>query len=190
MTDPIDSFALEKKRLRQRMRAVRDALTPDYLRRASDSIQDQVLGLPLYREAKTVFAYVSMPGEPATGRIIRRALADGKRVYVPKCQGRLMLAVRIDRPDALRPGAYGIPEPADCEETAAADALDLILVPCVAASADGRRLGHGAGYYDRFLGRPRSQAVGLCFRRLLCPAIPMAEHDIVLAQVISDQPDA
>ena len=68
----------------------------------------------------------------------------------------------------------GIPEP------------DLILVPCVAASPGGIRLGHGAGYYDRFLAEHSGKAVCLCFRALLRADLPMEETDIPMDLVISD----
>ena len=176
----------EKKSLRAAMLARQKALSSDYVQAASDDIQSQLLSSALYQNAESIFTYISMPQEPSTDRIILQAFADGKRVYVPKCVHGRMLSVRISDMRDLRSGAYGIPEPVDCTETKTADELDLIIVPCVAASPDGRRLGHGAGYYDRFLGGTAEKTVCLCFRALLRADIPAEETDIVTELFISD----
>ncbi len=177
-----------KKQLRKEIRARVNALSGAQRRAAGDSIQDQVLLSEEYRGADSVFLYIAMPMEPDTGRIIARALSDGKRVYVPKCIGKTeMLAVRIRSVEDLKPGAYGIPEPQDLSETAEPNAFDLILVPCVSASEDGKRLGHGAGYYDRFLKGNAEKTVCLCFKEALCNAIPTDENDVRMHRVITDE---
>ena len=177
----------KKKDLRWEYLKRQSALPGDYVKAASDSIQAQVLSSAQYTEAKSLFVYRSTEKEPSTERISRRALADGKHVYLPKCAKRRdMLAVRIQSLEDLVPGALGIMEPSDSSETASAAELDLILVPCVSASVDGRRLGHGAGYYDRFLSGHSERAVCLCFSRMLCSEIPMDSHDVYIPQVISE----
>ena len=177
----------EKRRLRREMIARRDALPEAYVAAADQSIREQVLSLPAYARAKSVFLYVSVPGEPDTRVILEQALSVGKRVYVPKCRDKgTMLAVRIRDVSDLAPGAYGIPEPVSWEETAPAKDLDLILVPCVAASRRGDRLGHGAGYYDRFLACGGEKAVCLCYEKMLCDHIPVEPTDVVLPLVIWD----
>ena len=180
------STELAKKQLRQTMLKLQRSLPEDYINAASNRIQQKILELPQYHMAKSIFTYISMPREVSTSVIIQRALADGKRVYVPKCISGEMLAVRIHDLDHMNPGSYGIPEPIDHSEAAAADELDLILVPCVSASADGKRLGHGAGYYDRFLKNKPHNTFCLCFRKMLFTDIPIAEHDINMAFVISE----
>ena len=176
----------QKKALRGEVRARQREMTEAYARSAGDRIQERILASAGYREAGSVLLYLHTALEPATDRILRQALADGKRVYVPKCVGREMLAVRFNGTEGLRPGAFGIPEPETWAETATADALDLILVPCLAASPDGRRLGHGGGYYDRFLAGKRGKTVCLCFRRMMMENIPMGEQDIWMDEVVTE----
>ena len=180
------STELAKKQLRQTMLKLQRSLPKDYMNAASNRIQLKILELPQYHMAKSLFTYISMPQEVSTDIIIQRAFTDGKRVYVPKCIGDEMFAVRIHDLDHMSPGSYGIPEPIDHSETATADELDLILVPCISASADGRRLGHGAGYYDRFLKTRPHNTFCLCFRKMLLTDIPVAEHDVNMAFVISE----
>jgi len=178
--------AMQKRMLRREMRKRQAVLSPAYIRSAGERIAAAVLGSALYREADTVFLYLSTPAEPPTGLLLRRALADGKKVFVPKCVGREMLAVRLRDPEALRPGFMGIPEPAEIGETASGAELDLILVPCLAASPDGRRLGHGGGYYDRFLSGRREGTLCLCFREMLCPEIPMEDTDVFMSHLATE----
>ena len=177
-----------KKQIRKSIAARIRALPEPERAAASDSICGQVLASGAYLSARRIFLYIAMPTEPDTSRIIAHALAQGKAVYVPKCISKTeMLAVRIRSVTELQPGAYGIPEPQDCSEMTDADALDLILVPCVAAASDGRRLGHGAGYYDRFLKGNEDKTVCLCFSEALCDAIPMDENDVFMHRVITDR---
>ena len=176
-----------KKRLRKEVTARLKAMSGAERTEASERIQTQVLESAEYRDAQTLLLYLHMPTEPDTDRIIRQAIDDGKAVYVPKCVSKTeMVAVRIRSFSDLAPGAYGILEPVDCSETAGPDALDLILVPCVAASKDGRRLGHGAGYYDRFLSGGADRAICLCFSQALSDEIPTDENDVTIRRVISD----
>ncbi len=177
----------KKKQLRKAVTARLKALPETYRVKASARIAEQVFALPEYCAANRIFLFVSMPTEPDTLPIIRQALRDGKRVYVPKCVSRTeMLAVRIRDLNDLKPGAYGISEPQDCSETVEPNGLDLIVVPCVSAWTDGRRLGHGAGYYDRFLKGNADKTVCLCFRAAMSPDIPTDENDVRMRRVITE----
>ena len=171
---PLTEENAEKQRLRAAL-ACR-ALPAEERRQASARITDAVLNSSLYQRARSVFVYVSMPTEPDTAALLRHALDSGKAVYVPKCcPPHRMEAVRICSLEGLKPGVWGIPEPVRCAETAAC--VDLALVPCVAASRDGRRLGHGAGYYDGWLSRVPAVSICLCFEEMLTDGIPMDARD-------------
>ena len=184
-----ESIRARKQALRERMLAKRAGLDSDYVRSAGESIQSRLLGSEKYAEAQSIFVYVSVGNEPPTGRIIQSALRDGKRVYVPKCVSRHeMKAVRIRSTEDLMPGTLGIPEPKEITQTAAPADLDLLIVPCVAAAPNGRRLGHGAGYYDRFLKEGAEKAVCLCFRKMLRGSIPTEAHDVAAAWVLTEAP--
>lgn len=178
----------EKKPFRRRMLNEQKHLPEAYIAQASEIIQEKVLSMKQYRAAQSVFLYVSTDREPSTQRILRHALESGKSVYVPKCINRReMLAVSIHSLAELEPGAWGIPEPRQRTEEITADALDFILVPCVCASPDGKRLGHGAGYYDRFLAGKADHTVCLCFHRLLRDDIPITDNDAILPMVLTEE---
>lgn len=183
----MEDMRKRKKALRRSVTARVKLLPRAYRAAASEQIADQVLSSDEYRAAQRIFLYIGMPTEPDTAAIIEQALKDGKDVFVPKCVSKTeMLAVRIRSTDDLAPGAYGIPEPTDLSETIEPDAIDLILVPCVSAWTDGRRLGHGAGYYDRFLQGNAGKTLCLCFRKALSPDIPVDENDVRMHRVIFD----
>ena len=83
----------------------------------------------------------------------------------------------------LRPGAFGIQEPP--ADLPAADpagyAAALALVPCLAASRDGVRLGRGGGYYDRFLAHYKGAGLLLCPEALLLDELPCDDWDVRFA---------
>ena len=168
----------EKRALRAACRQRLKAMSGEEVRLSSRRIEEAVLKSQLFQQAEAVFLYVSVGNEPDTAGIMRRAFEAGKRVYVPKCvSAGEMLAVRIQGREELFPDALGIPAPRTVGETADPADLPLILVPCLAASSDGGRLGHGGGYYDRFLQRSRGALVCLCHESLLLSRLPMTPLD-------------
>ena len=179
---------MTKNELREKIRAERAGLDAGYMQTAGSAIAGRVLADPAYMNSRVIFVYASMADEPDTARIIDAALADGRTVCVPKCRaGHVMDAVRIDSRQELQPGAYGIPEPAEGGGTVPPEQIDLMIVPCVSAYLDGSRLGHGAGYYDRYMEQTRAKKMCLCFDRLMSEDIPMGEHDIYMDIVITER---
>ena len=134
-------------------------------------------------------AFVSTPSEPDTREILSRAVQQGKTMLLPRCLKAPQMEALPYRGEAfLRPGLWGIPEPvplSGAEENRPPEP-ELILVPCVAATETGLRLGHGAGYYDRFLASCRAETVCLCFGRLLRPDIPAGPADVRTGLVVTE----
>lgn len=179
--------AMTKSQLRGVCRKIGAELPEEYFMKAGEMIVSHVLESPVYINAKSVFCYVSVASEPPTMDIIQDALSGGKQVWVPRCVSEgIMEAVRIDSVEILQPGKYGILEPS-CGQVAPSEMLfDLAIVPCVSASLSGKRLGHGAGYYDRFLGEYKCVSVCLCYSRLIREDIPVESTDILMDYVVTD----
>ena len=177
-----------KKELRAEIRWLRSDLTNEYLAEASARIQEAVMNSSAFAQSRTVFIYVSVPGEPATDALIKAALAAGKRVCVPRCRkAPEMDAVQIQSPGQLKPGTMNIPEPEEGLPCVAPEEIDLAVVPCVSATTDGARLGHGGGYYDWFLSRTPALRMCLCFHALLSKTIPVQAHDLRMDCVVTEQ---
>jgi len=151
--------------------------------RQSEALRRKVLHLAVFRSAKTVCCYVALPYEVQTGRLIEDMIRLGKRVVVPKASritGQLMLSEIRDPKTDLAPGAFGVLEPTLAAwRPVEARELDLVLVPGLAFDREGGRLGHGYGYFDRFLPRlpHRTKKVGLAYRMQILDRLPSASHD-------------
>ncbi len=147
---------------------------------ASDIISE----MPEFRAAKTVFTYVSCGAEPRTDGIIRLSLSLGKTLAVPRCiASGIMEAVIIKSEDALTCGKYGIPEPQK-GEVLPFSKIDFAVIPCLCADRSANRLGHGGGYYDRFLSDFGGFSLLLCRKELEAEEIPLEEHDRPANKVI------
>ena len=183
-----DDLALEKKRLRREAAEIIGGMSSGVLREANARIAARVLSAPLYRQSASLFLYVSTDREPDTHALIEDAWQSGKAVYVPKCYGQgRMEAVRVLSWQDLVPGAYGIPEPIAAPADGPFPSIDLAVVPCVCASRDGRRLGHGAGYYDRFLASHSMLCLCLCFHNLLLDGLPAGPLDQPMDAVVTEE---
>ena len=177
---------MEKAELRRLLSEKANAIPLADRRTYSAAIAREVLRSSVWQKAGSVFLYVSMPTEPDTSALIAAAFAAGKRVYLPKCVDRhTMIAVPVADLNGLFPGVFGIPEPAFLPENTAPPQIDLTVVPCVGASADGSRIGHGAGYYDRYLAQCDTFKLCLCFSELLTAGIPLCGHDVRMDAVVT-----
>lgn len=122
---------------------------------AARAIAEHLLAHPEVRRAATVAAYVSMNGEPGTGPLLDGLRAAGKRVVLPVVLPGMDLDWAVyTGPDSLAPARFGLLEPT--AEPLGVDSIgtaDVVLVPALAVSPSGVRLGKGGGCYDRALGR-------------------------------------
>ena len=176
-----------KQELRRSYKASGANLTKEYRDFADCAIRAFVQYSEVWQRAENIFIYVSMWAEPDTRALIEAALSEGKRVFVPLCcPDRTMKAVRILSLQELRPGTLNIPEPPAENEAARPGTLDLAVVPCITATFDGARLGHGAGYYDRFLRLHACPAMCLCYGQMLADSLPMDEHDVWIDYVATE----
>ena len=128
----------------------------------------------------------SFPGE--NDRIpVSFGQREGKTLLLPRCldAGR-MEALPVKDLSEVSPGTLGIPEPVFSGDKAGIPEPDLIIVPCMTAAPCGVRLGHGAGYYDRFLAEHSGTTVCLCFQALMRADLPAEDTDIPMDHVITD----
>ncbi|HOP11043.1 MAG TPA: 5-formyltetrahydrofolate cyclo-ligase [Oscillospiraceae bacterium] len=138
----------------------------------------RLLSLKAFQEAKTVFCYVSVGDEVSTRDIIKTAIGLHKTVCVPRClPDYAMEAVAINDIEELENGLYGIPTVKKEGNIIPTSMIDLTVLPCLCADAEGYRIGYGKGYYDRFLTDYKGFSVVLCRKELLVDQIPVESHD-------------
>jgi 5-formyltetrahydrofolate cyclo-ligase len=188
-----------KKKLRQQIRQVIESLPPAIRGDKSALAQRALTALPEFASAQTVMIYLPMVEEVDTSHIARQAWTDGKRVLAPRVDlaNRSMEAFEIHSlHERMVPGPYDILEPRDGSPWPPGQ-IDLIVVPALAFSRRGARLGRGAGFYDRFLLRARDRAcdgqralplaVGLAFDEQVLDDLPMFDHDQPIDILVSDK---
>lgn len=188
----VDSAGRAKARVRPALLRRLKQQKEDDRRRRSRAIWRKVARLTAFRLARTVCCYVAQPYEVETRPMIEAMLTQGKRVVVPVVRPRAkrLVCAEVRDPSAeLAPGAFGVLEPRPgARRPVPPQALDLVLVPGLAFDRQGHRLGHGHGYFDRFLARlpGRTPTVGLAFRFQVLARLPVTAHDRAVHTVLTD----
>lgn len=177
-----DQTAEQKSLLRAEMRRRKGRFSTEMLAEKSLGVIEKLAADPLFRTSHAPMLYWSLPDEVDTHTFIAKVLAE-KRVILPVVVGNDIRPVELHSLSDLREGAFHILEP---QGDAVGDAeIDLIVLPGVAFSTDGERLGRGRGYYDRFLSRfPSVPTIGLAFDFQILPHIPSAPHDVKIDKVL------
>ena len=177
-----------KKEIRQKMLALRRALSASEKEEKSRALTGNLISLKVYQEARRILTYLAMPGEADLDPLIRRALADGKEVYVPVClAAHQMEAGRLLDMEHFVKGPYGLRDLPKGYSTISPEEIDLVLVPGVAGSPDGTRLGMGAGYYDRYLSKvPYEKRVLVLWDFQVVEELPSEPFDQFMAAIVTD----
>jgi 5-formyltetrahydrofolate cyclo-ligase len=137
---------------------------------------------------RTLAAYVPDAEEPGHGRLPAAFTQLGARVLLPVVPAEgaeLGWAVDTGR---LAPGRFGLLEPVGHRLGATAvGTADVVVVPALAVSRDGVRLGRGGGYYDRALRhvRPGAVLVAVVFDDELLDELPAEPHDVRVTAVVT-----
>lgn len=180
----------DKKCLRKKAMEIRGGISKEQREKWDAAMYSCIFSSSFFLEAETIFTYVSMKEEPDTGGIIETSWRMGKKVFVPRCipgKERRMEAVEIASWEELSPGTMGIWEPKKAVEGRKERGFSLMLIPCVMADKRGGRLGHGAGYYDRFLASAEGLKLCLCYEAFLYSKVPMDEKDIFMDYVLTEE---
>ncbi len=177
----------DKQQLREDYKRRLEALSPGAYRHKSDTICNKLCALNEYHNATTVFCYMATTLEVDTSKLIKRVLADGKTLVVPRIEGEAIVPHQIASTTELIPGPFDILHPKSNSPTIDAGRLDLVVVPGLAFTKGGVRLGRGGGYFDRWL--PLLSAhiptIGLAFDFQIADTLPEQAHDIRVSRVIS-----
>lgn len=178
----------DRSALRRQLRQKRRAIPPEERAAWDAAILEHLTQSAAFQRADTLLLFLSAGGEPDTLGILRAAWDAGKQTAVPRCMeaGRMEFYC-INSLEDVKPGAYGILEPiSSVQPSLTRDTL--CLVPAVAFSPGGDRLGQGGGYYDRYLDRyPFLQTIGICYSCLMQSRLPVLPHDRRVGAVVTEK---
>ena len=138
-------------------------------------IWSRLEALEEFRSARTVLMYMDIDGEVPTRSFIAR-WAGSKRIAIPVVKGE-DIELRLYNPDALTEGYMGITEPTDDAPFVSPSEIDLAVIPGIAFTREGARLGHGKGFYDRMLPMLGCPRLGVCFDYRIVSSIPTDPWD-------------
>ena len=172
-----------KSDIRRAAKSTVKALTAQQKADKSTLILSRIASSESIKSAKTVALYASLSDEVQSFELIE-LLSQTKRVVLPRVAGNDMDFYPYT-PSSLKVGAFGIEEPQGSEPISP-DEIDVIVVPGVAFTTDGKRCGRGKGYYDKYLSRSgfRAIKIGVCYAEQLAEDIPNEPHDIVMDYMI------
>ncbi len=177
--------AEQKAALRRCVLARLRSLDPDERARRSAELRQALSPLLGVRETLRVALYAALPHEVDLLPLLREHPQHA--YYFPRCLPghRLSFHRVIDPESDLKPGALNIPTPDDELPTLEPELFDLVLVPGVAFSEAGERLGYGGGYYDRWLPQcRRARLVAVLFREQVVGSLPREAHDLLIPRLI------
>lgn len=179
-----------KAALRERLLAQRDGLGSAERAEKSAAICFAVERLGEYARAESILFYMPMRGEADVLPLIRNALKRGVRCALPRCApGNCLRFFWVNDPLAdTEPGSKGILEPKECLNECNVNDFSVIMVPGVGFDRQGRRLGWGAGYYDRFLAGAGRGALKIApaFSFQVLDALPGLPHDVPVDIVVTE----
>ena len=168
--------------MKQRLRA----LNPRARALASEKICRAIAQDGAWQSARLVAAFLPLPGEPRIAPLWE--LPGAPAICIPRVRGQVFDLVPLPDAGSLARADWRL-DSAEFDALPAIDSagVDLILVPGLAFTADGLRLGRGGGYYDRLLVKlpPHTRTIGVCFATQLVAALPTEEHDRRVERVVA-----
>ena len=178
---------MDKKALRAEIKAKKRAMTEEQIAATSEALAQQLYAHPAYKEAKSIFGYLSYNQEVRTMPMLEQAQKDGKRVAVPKVIGDTMIFIWLDDLSRIELGYCNIPEPID-NGPEAVDETALVMMPGLAFDPTGRRCGYGGGFYDRYLEQhPDHPTLAMCYGFQMFDHLDTDPHDIPVNYVLSQE---
>ena len=180
---------ITKKEQRIKALEARRALTAEQRAGFSLALCTRAAELECFKNAKTLLAYAATWDEADLSYLCRLAAEQGKTVAYPvSYRGGIMEAYAPESPDDLKTGLLGIKAPdVSKSRLILPEELDLVLVPCVAFDEEKRRLGHGGGYYDRYLPKcTNAKFVLVAFEAQKLPEIATDPHDVLMNVLVTE----
>ena len=162
---------------------LRREMDQSLIKENSEKIIENLLASDFYKNSQTIFVYVSKNKEINTGDFIKKAIDDGKKIYVPKIKNHKMFAAKLDDLSDLEAGAFDIPTSKSLEFI---KNPDLSICPGLSFDDGKNRLGYGGGFYDKFLVENETTKIGLMISDFRSIKIPADPWDIKMDFIITE----
>ncbi|KAJ8925491.1 hypothetical protein NQ315_009329 [Exocentrus adspersus] len=170
-------------------------LSSDEKQKQSKIVVEKLFNTPEFKSAKNISVYLSTDNEIDTEPIVKKIFDEGKKCFVPRYQKAGMEMVRLNSMEdweSLPVTKWNIKQPylKDVRENALDAGLDLLILPGVAFTKEGLRLGHGAGYYDKYQTKLKELlevppvSIAVAFKEQIVDEVPVEETDVKLDQVL------
>jgi 5-formyltetrahydrofolate cyclo-ligase len=179
---------MNKKEIRKHMLLVRRDMSSEDVESASEAVYKNLMLLDEYKACSRIYVYLDYNHEVKTDKIIKKALLDGKEVYVPRIDGDVMNFYKFTSFDDVSEGYKGIPEPSK-ESVIDNERRGLLLMPLLAWDKHFNRVGYGKGFYDQYISRKHGDflRIGLAFKTQYVDEIEdSAMTDMPMHMVITD----
>lgn len=176
-----------KVELRQRILKRRQLLTSQQVEILSTKITSRITALNELKDRRLFAIYLAVHNEVETNSIIDHLLKNGKDVYLPTFDQKTKdyKLSKFSTWQNLVKGPYGILQPNDAESISPLS-IDVALIPGVAFSKSGVRLGYGKGVYDRLFHNATALKIGLAYLFQITDEIPKEEHDLLMDIVVTE----
>ena len=180
---------MDKNLIRKKALCQRRVLSTLEKSQAESVMLESLLNWEVFKKARVIHIYISKPDEPDTRPIIEHCWSFRKKIAVPVVLPDTfeLFHSEIKSFDDLVSGMHGTQEPSpERRKKINPKSFDLVIVPGVAFDRQGGRLGHGKGYYDRFLELTNAFRLGLTFNRQLLETVPTELHDVPMNAILSE----
>jgi len=187
----IEATSMEKSPIQQEKEQLRrDLRRPRSMPKKSEEEKNllcQLLMFPLFQEAQNILLYHPLPHEPNLLALLEKR---SHRFFFPRMHGDELELYEWFPEAPWITGPHRVQEPnPNAWRLASISEIDLALIPGIAFDPQGHRLGRGAGYFDRFLGKPECRAlkVGIAWSWQILPKIPSESHDVKMDFVVTPE---
>ena len=178
-----------KEELRAVMRARRRGLSPDVRKQAAASLCAKLLRLDAVKNARVLAVYLATPQELDLAPLVAALRDSPVRLVAPRWNGCAYELAEWASKDGgeLRPGPMSILEPPSTARGVSPSAVDAWIIPGLAFTREGARLGYGGGWYDRLLAEsaPEAARIGVGYDFQVVEELPLEPHDSRLTQVVA-----
>ena len=178
----------QKKLVREQFRRKLSQKPPADRTADSAALCERLVRSSIWEETRTVLFFAPLAGEPDIWPAFQFILQQGLTVALPRMDlgaGSYTACVVLDPAQDLITGHFGVREPGPACKEHPFNLLDLVLVPGVAFDLGGRRLGRGAGYYDRLLSEVQGTTCGIAFDEQISGELPVEPHDVVVDCILT-----